>query len=249
MNRMNERAEVREPREKSVHWANYHPPGMLTMLSESEIPLQEDLVARVINAERDSWRGNFVEANVPYLELAPGLRVIGEVTQEGFGGAPVRTCINYEQMNEMGLNEKTLMETALRNSMQKHPPLLLAFEGKQIGTENLLYRTEGIREGEIMHVLTTKDFMLGAIALFYPGIQERLSNIMGGNYYAVPSSVHEFIILPESDQYDENILAQMLFEANREVVNKDDVLTDTLYYYDSELGLLLSCREYGEYAM
>lgn len=96
-----------------------------------------------------------------------------------------------------------------------------------------------------MYILTTNRFQLGAVALFYPGVAEKIAEMAGGNFYAIPSSVHEFIILPESDKYSEEELQAMLESGNREVVSEDDILSDTIYVYDRHLGLLLSCSEYS----
>ena len=96
-----------------------------------------------------------------------------------------------------------------------------------------------------MYILTTNRFQLGAVALFYPGVAEKIAEMAGGNFYAIPSSVHEFIILPESDKYSEEELQAMLESGNRDVVSEDDILSDTIYVYDRHLGLLLSCSEYS----
>lgn len=37
----------------------------------------------------------------------------------------------------------------------------------------------------------------------------------------------------------------MLESGNREVVSEDDILSDTIYVYDRNLGLLLSYSEYS----
>ena len=206
-------------------------------------------MVRVINPESDFGEACCGEGDFPYRDPVPGLRLVVEFLRENAIGTLFPVRVDRQSMEERGWDDRRLMEEALRSSMQRRPPVLLEFLGDRMGNENLLYRTDPAPADQFMYILTTRDFAFGAVALFYPGIQERLALIMGGNYYAIPSSVHEFIILPESDHYGESALAQMLYEVNRDVVEPEDVLTDMLYYYDAELKLLLSCREYGECVM
>lgn len=208
-----------------------------------------ELMVRVVNSESDHGDAGCEEENFPYVDPVPGLRLVVEFLRENAIGTRFPVRVDWQHLAEMGWDDGRLMEEVLRNSMQRRPPVLLEFLGDRMGSENLLYRNDPVPANRLMYILTTRDFAFGAVALFYPGVQERLARIMAGNYYAIPSSVHEFIILPESDRYGEAALAQMLYEVNRDVVEPEDVLTDTLYYYDAELEVLLSCREYGECAM
>lgn len=214
-----------------------------------KISILEELMVRVVNPESDFCDVGFGEEGFPYVDPVPGLRLVVEVLRENAIGTSFPVRLDRKYLAEMGLDDRRLMEEVLRSAMQKRPPVLLEFLGDRMGNENLLYRIDPVPPDQLMYILTTRDFSFGAVALFYPGVQERLARIMGGNYYAIPSSVHEFIILPESDRYGESALAQMLYEVNRDVVEPEEVLTDTLYYYDAELEVLLSCREYGECAM
>ena len=87
-------------------------------------------------------------------------------------------------------------------------------------------------------MLTTKRQRFGAAALFYPETQEMIADVLGEDYLALPSSLHEFLILRESQVKDLDVLREMVSQANRVVVGPEDVLSDSLLYYSKSTGRL-----------
>ena len=77
-------------------------------------------------------------------------------------------------------------------------------------------------------VLTNSRFFWGAGALFYPGMIERIHDLLGGDFYVLPSSVHELILIKVDDQ-DPRQLADLVRSANRSVVRDSDILADDLF--------------------
>ena len=53
-----------------------------------------------------------------------------------------------------------------------------------------------------------------------------------------PSSVHEVIIIPESEAPGKKELTAMVAEINATQVEEEDVLSDNAYYYDRKLKKL-----------
>lgn len=85
-------------------------------------------------------------------------------------------------------------------------------------------------------VLTNNRRYLGASCMLYRGLLAGFAGKLGKNFYILPSSVHEVILLPE-DRVDrsENLLG-MVTEVNRTQLAPEDILSDTVYYYDRESG-------------
>ena len=84
-----------------------------------------------------------------------------------------------------------------------------------------------------MYILSNQSGVLGASALFYPGIQESIAEKLGESYYALPSSL-EIIIVPESAGIDKMRLGEMVKTANQNVVDEKDVLSDNVFRYDKD---------------
>lgn len=85
-------------------------------------------------------------------------------------------------------------------------------------------------------VLTNEMGCLGAAALFYPNQMEKIAASLGGNYFVLPSSIHEVLILPDDGNLNYMELEQMVKEVNETTVDRKDQLSNNVYYYDSKVG-------------
>ena len=80
----------------------------------------------------------------------------------------------------------------------------------------------------------------GAAALFYPGTQAMIAHVLDEDYLAIPSSLHEFIIIRASRIQDMAHLQKMVYEANRRIVSPEDVLSDNVLRYSKGTGKLIT---------
>ena len=101
--------------------------------------------------------------------------------------------------------------------------------------QNLL---EGGKTHERMLILTNENGMFGACAMFYPKVLEKVKDVVEGDYYVLPSSIHEVIVVPKSNIIKERDLKAMVLEANKTVVTEADKLSDNVYLYDGELKVV-----------
>jgi hypothetical protein len=101
---------------------------------------------------------------------------------------------------------------------------------------NLLDRDEPVAPEDIgsMYVLTNASGSLGAAALFYPDVKEKTGEILGSDYYILPSSIHEVILVPDAAGIDKKELCDMVKQANRTVVEPQDILSDNVYHYSRD---------------
>lgn len=86
-----------------------------------------------------------------------------------------------------------------------------------------------------MLVVSNKQKVNGASAIFYPGELEKMATRLGGNLVILPSSVHETIVFsaPEKPQEIE-ALVEMVREVNRSVLCEEDILSENVYFYAKE---------------
>ena len=80
-------------------------------------------------------------------------------------------------------------------------------------------------------VLTNRQRIQGASCILYPGLLKRLA-AEKRNFYLLPSSIHEVILLAEQGSETPQRLKDMIAEVNRTQVAPEEVLSDSLYYYD-----------------
>lgn len=89
-----------------------------------------------------------------------------------------------------------------------------------------------------LQILSNKGHHYGASSILYPGLLKQLANEIGSSLYILPSSVHEVIILPDRHGEDEQQLKQMIADVNATQLEPEEVLSDSLYYFDLQEGIV-----------
>lgn len=88
--------------------------------------------------------------------------------------------------------------------------------------------------GEVqMKILSNRKRSRGASSILYPGVLEGIAAVDGHSLFILPSSIHEVVLLPDNGKASPDELKKMIFEINRTQVAPEDVLSDSLYYYDA----------------
>lgn len=81
-----------------------------------------------------------------------------------------------------------------------------------------------------MCILTNCHKMNGASVIFYPEVLEQCAQYFQSDYYVLPSSVHEVIVMPECEEEVDTLLS-MVKEVNVEQVAEEEVLSYHVYQY------------------
>lgn len=82
-----------------------------------------------------------------------------------------------------------------------------------------------------MYVLTNRQRHYGAACLLYPGLLEKFADRAGQDFYVLPSSVHEMILVPAGVDVGKDSLREIVADINRKHVAEEEVLADSVYYY------------------
>lgn len=82
----------------------------------------------------------------------------------------------------------------------------------------------------------------GACAICYPGFLDRVANELDGDFFVLPSSIHEVLILPDNGIFERADLENMVHEVNRAEVAPEERLSDFVYHYDSGNHLFENAR-------
>lgn len=84
----------------------------------------------------------------------------------------------------------------------------------------------------VLYVLTNKDTYMGAAVVLYPGVLESCAEKMGGDFYLIPSSIHEFLVTSLKDISPDELQA-MIQNINQTNVPPEEVLGDHAYLYSA----------------
>ena len=139
---------------------------------------------------------------------------------------------------ENAMNDLTQI-TGQRPMITKAKKSIAAFklrEGANVGCKVTLRKDK-------MYVLSNKLKNYGAACIAYPYILDMLAGVLKENFYVLPSSVHEVIIVPESSQIRQSELERMVREINETQVPEEEILSNHAYFYYAQEGKLQLGKE------
>ena len=122
----------------------------------------------------------------------------------------------------MNLSEVELYELARENTPRLFP---IEFAGM---SETLLGFPD---PDDKMFILTNKSSVKGAIAILYPDAMKTIRRKIPGNFYMIPSSVHEVILLPDNGDMTEDEINEIIDQVNSGYVDLEDQLGDEVLYF------------------
>ena len=161
---------------------------------------------------------------VPFLDLAICFYYAYE--GEALGNGSILVHNSHMKMWETNIAE--LMYHAQHNT-----PKLFPWEcgSMELALRELMQDTEPTEELP-MYIMTNRQKIHGAACILYPNLLNCIGEGMNANFYILPSSVHEVILLTDGGNESEKQLREMIAEVNRTQVEPEEVLSDSLYYFD-----------------
>lgn len=121
---------------------------------------------------------------------------------------------------------------------KKEEPVLQDMVTAMFGGGDENYLTDMPDEIPPMMILRNKDNFRGASAIV--GHLKEISDVVGGDFVLLPSSIHEVLIVPinPEDKNEIDKYTQLVRQVNGDVVDPEERLSDHAYYYDSNKGIL-----------
>ena len=140
--------------------------------------------------------------------------------------------ITQEMLSHWEISLEELHQTALNNT----PKILQAdFKTMRSVICELMGEpcSEDVEEN-YMYVLSNQYRHFGAGCMLYDRVLEDIGNQINEDFYILPSSIHEVMLLRDQfgDKIDTKAMKQLIASANAEVVGEDEVLSSNLYKFD-----------------
>ena len=70
--------------------------------------------------------------------------------------------------------------------------------------------------------------------IFYPEFMDNMGELLGNDFFILPSSIHQMLILPDDGQVDAEMLRDMVKEVNATQVAPAERLTNDVYHFDTK---------------
>lgn len=156
------------------------------------------------------------------------------VEYDGFSdGATASIGISNQQLDVWGVTEEDLFEQMKKNMYADN-------DGELNSMSDIMQKYGMELEKEIsaenpMYVLTNKKHLYGAVQILNDDMLKCAEEVLHGDFYILPSSIHETILIPKGEVPAEE-LGKMVYEVNELTVQEKERLSYHVYEYDSVTG-------------
>ncbi len=190
------------------------------------------IVLKLINTEKNRE----LLKDIPHMEFLD-LSIVFQclISNENIGSASV--LIHNAHAKLWGVDSRELYRRALQNT-----PKLLKYQLQSM--KDVLNELVEPEDGEPdmgsfsgcvpMYVLSNERRTDGAACMLYPNLIEDFSRAIGSSLYIIPSSVHELLLLSAWHFAVGKGIVSMLRDVIVTQLSIEEVLSDSLYFYDSE---------------
>lgn len=206
--------------------------------------VKDYIFPKLVNLEKNSIRLQ----DAPYTQRED-LAVTYNIKVAGDSHSMGSVMITNILMEEYGVTPEELHALAMENMERLSPPVCEPLENVMVeiaasqlsAQEGISFKEakEHVREmlppGETeIYCLSNESKINGAACIISEKVQEMVAEQVGGDYYVLPSSVHELMIVPKSLGMNLEELEEMVSNINAMCVREDEVLSNHVYQYDAK---------------
>ena len=198
-----------------------------------------------------------------YLRLIPGdspilkntphriiedMALVVNVHLDSFSDENGRSCVVVSKplMEMYGIDEAQLFADAEKNSLANEPIVFkpLIDMVKDLISKDEIPNPEDI--GIVTYIATNTSGFQGAAVAGYPDFCKKAAEAIGGSFYMLPSSVHEFILIKDDGTPKAKDLNRMIKNVNETVLEPRDFLSNQCYHYDAKSKTLETGLKYAD---
>ena len=196
--------------------------------------MKDKLSMEVVSSERNAE----MLANVPHEDMEDMSVVyrfvLGGSDKDGISSI----LITNELLDQYGVTPEQLHKDALENAPELRPAVIKGMTEvmvEMMGKDQAeMMGFTSVPKDEPMFVATTPDKVQGAGVLAYQDFMDQAAERLGGDFFVLPSSIHEVLLVKDDGNFGRKELENMVKEVNATQVAPEDKLTDSVYHYDSK---------------
>lgn len=188
--------------------------------------VKDAIIYRLVNYEKNReilLQCPFIQMN----DLAVTFRWVAHMDEIGISTA----LISNRELMVWGISLPELLLTAEKNTSRLFPARIMSLE-EVAGEQDIVEEKIVKKKESSIYVLTNSCRINGATAILYDKILKEFAAGIQDDFYILPSSIHEMLLIPAAECHEDERLAELVREANESFLSPGDVLSDSVYYYD-----------------
>ena len=186
---------------------------------------KDRVIFRLISANKNKQYLSNV-SYVPFLDLAVMFTLCVDINEDGVKSMR----ITDEIMRGWGVDVQDLMSHALVNTPRLLPAKIEPMY--DVVASFLGCRQDIDPDNDIPMLLVSNDRLVyGATTILYEDTMTELGDRLGEDFYIIPSSIHEVLVLPSGCVDNTDDINRIIKEINTEHVINEDILSDRVYFY------------------
>lgn len=187
------------------------------------------IIYRLVSLERNREYLSGIP-HLPFLNLAIIFVVVHRLSEEGLESI----CITNELQSKWDVSTKDLYRLAAMNTPRLLQPSIstMAHAIENFFGEAARELLEEEKPIPHIYIVSNQYGINGATSLLYENLIHDLAEQKQQNFYILPSSIHEILLIPDISPGALQHLSQIVKEINEKHVRGDEILSDSAYYYD-----------------
>lgn len=200
---------------------------------------KERICYKLVNADRNRE----LLADAPYIIVCDDLAVLFYILVSNDGEGTATITVRNNMTDLWGVEEDELFKIALLNTQRLFRGSVMSMASVMM--DLLSDRMDDEYSSEFFDMVVSEDMVPmyvcsnsqkvnGAGVILYKDLLKQFAEKTGSDFYILPSSIHETLLVPVSDQMEVEALRSMVREVNATQVAPEEVLSDNVYIYRRE---------------
>lgn len=159
-----------------------------------------------------------------------------------YGSASI--LVTNEMLAVYDITADQLHEDAMKAAVQNRPAKLHNMNDVMRDMMGDMSGLVPMNEPSPLWVATVEGGQNGAGVIQYPGFLDQAAEALGGDFYVLPSSVHEVLLVADDGSMEIGYLEEMVRSVNETEVSPAERLSDNVYHYDSKAHIFENARTF-----
>ncbi|MDY6308752.1 MAG: DUF5688 family protein [Oribacterium sp.] len=214
---------------------------MTTKDSNSDIQISDEQYSKLLGQVRIGLvpTANHQELlkNAAHLEVEDLSMIVHAIAPQS-DGTTKHLLVTDIGLEAMGIDRNIFLQDAIAASERNYPGSIEQLSSFLVG------RDDGA--ASMLFVASMPDMSNGAGVIMYPDFMDKAAKELGGDFYVLPSSIHEVLLLRDDGVVSLEDLKDIVRTVNRMEVAPDERLSDNVYHFDAAERKLEIGEKYQE---